>query len=66
VKVLVGERLSYGKSLARFRMPGEPALIAAIAIAFLILHILAGSILQRAATGEPAAPREEAPSSLYD
>ena len=66
MKVLVGERLSYGKSLVPFRMPGERALIAAIAIAFLILHILAGSILQRAATGEPAAPREEAPSSLYD
>ena len=66
MKVLVGERLSYGKSLARFRMPGERALIAAIAMAFLILHILAGSILPRAATGEPAAPREEAPSSLYD
>jgi hypothetical protein len=47
-------------------MPGERALIAAIAIVFLILHILAGTILQRAATGELAAPREEAPSSLYD
>jgi hypothetical protein len=39
VKVLVGDRLSYGKSPARFRLPGERALIAAIAIAFLILHI---------------------------
>lgn len=66
MKVLVGERLSYGKSLARFRMPGERALIAAIAIAFLILHILAGTILQRAATGDPAAPPEEAGPSLYD
>jgi hypothetical protein len=66
VKVLVGERLSTGKSVARFRMPGERALIAAIAIVFLILHILAGTILQRAASGEPATPREEAPSSLYD
>jgi hypothetical protein len=47
-------------------MPGERALIAAIAIAFLILHILAGTILQRTATGEPATPREEAPSSFYD
>jgi hypothetical protein len=47
-------------------MPGERALIAALAIAFLILHILAGTILQRAATGEPAAPREEVRPSLYD
>jgi hypothetical protein len=66
VKVLIGDGLSYGKSLARFRLPGERALIAAIAIAFLVLHILAGTILQRAATDGPAAPREEAPSSLYD
>ena len=66
MKVLVGDRLSYGKSLARFRLPGERALIAAIAIAFLVLHILAGTILQRAAVGKPAAQREETRSSLYD
>jgi hypothetical protein len=66
VKVLVGERLSDGKSRARFRLPGEPALIAAIAIAFLMLHILAGTILQRTAAGGPGAPRQEVPSSLYD
>jgi len=65
VKVFVGERPSYVKSLVQFRMPGERALIAAIAIAFLILHIIAGTILQRAAAGGPGAMRE-APSSLYD
>jgi hypothetical protein len=46
-------------------MPGEPALIAIIAVAFLILHILAGTILH-AAAGAPAAPAQEAPSRLYD
>jgi hypothetical protein len=66
VKVLVSERLSYGKLLAQFRMPGERALIAAIVIVFLILHILAGTILQRAATGGPGAPPQEVLSSLYD
>jgi hypothetical protein len=66
VKVLVGERLSTGKSVARFRLPGERALIAAIVIAFLILHILAGTILQRATAGGPGASREEVPSSFYD
>lgn len=66
MKVLVGERLSTGKSVARFRLPGERALIAAIVIAFLILHILAGTILQRATAGGPGAPREEVPSSFYD
>ena len=64
--MFVGERPSYVKSLVQFRMPGERALIAAIAIAFLILHIIAGTILQRAAAGGPAAPPQEAPSSLYD
>jgi len=66
VKVLVGERLSYGKSRTQFRMPGERTLIATIAIAFLMLHILAGTILQRAAADGPTAPRDAAPSSLYD
>ena len=61
-----GEGLSYGKLLARFRMPGEPTLIMTIAIAFLILHILAGTILQRAAAGGPTAAQEAAQSSLYD
>ena len=66
MKVLVGARLSDGKSRARFRLPGEPALIVAIAIAFLMLHIFAGMILQRAAAGGSGAPRQEVPSSLYD
>jgi hypothetical protein len=41
-------------------MPSEKTLLAAIAIGFLILHILAGAILLRAQT-EPVAPQ---PASL--
>jgi hypothetical protein len=66
VKVLVGERLSYGKVRAQFRLPGERTLIVTIAIAFLILHILAGTILQRAGVDGPTATQEAAQSSLYD
>jgi hypothetical protein len=64
--VLLGERLSYGKWRAQLRVPGEWTLIATIAIAFLVLHILAGTILQRAAADGPTAPQQAAPSSLYD
>ena len=64
--MLTREGLSYGKSLVPLRVPRERTLIAAIAIAFLILHILAGTTLQRAAVAGPGAQEEEARYSVYD
>jgi len=65
--MLAGDRPASGKLLDQFRMPGERTLIAAIVIAFLILHILAIAMLQRAADGDPGSDtRQEAASSLYD
>jgi hypothetical protein len=52
--------------LAQFRLPGERMLIAAIVTAFLILHILAGVLLQHAAAKDPGAPQQEVGYSLYD
>jgi hypothetical protein len=48
------------------RLPNEQVLIAVIAVLFLILHIAAGSILQRAEADQSAPPREGARMSLYD
>ncbi len=45
-------------------MPSEKTLLTIIAVAFLILHILAGSLLLGPATGQ-VAPEAAAPSS-YD
>jgi hypothetical protein len=53
-------------SFAQFRMPGEPALLAIIAVLFLILHLFAGSIAQGATAGEAAPARDDARMSLYD
>jgi hypothetical protein len=44
----------------------EKAFITAIALAFLFLHILAGTILQSAPASKIVTPQEEAQPSLYD
>lgn len=46
--------------------PGEITLISIIAVAFLILHILAGTILLNASPTAPATSQEEPGSSPYD
>jgi hypothetical protein len=51
---------------ARLPKLSEKALIAAIAIAFLLLHILAGTILLRAGGSDTIVPQQEAAPSLYD
>jgi hypothetical protein len=51
---------SAGRSSAGFGMPSEKTLLVAIAVAFLILHIVAGAILL-GPTSEPIAPQ---PASL--
>lgn len=44
----------------------EKALITAAALAFLFLHILAGTILQNATASQVVTPQEEAKPSFYD
>jgi hypothetical protein len=44
----------------------EKAIITAVALAFLFLHILAGTILQNAPASRIATPQQEAQPSLYD
>lgn len=61
-----GEKPRHGGLSAQLRLPGEQALIAIVAMLFLILHIFASSIMQRAAAGGPAPVRDEARISLYD
>jgi hypothetical protein len=58
------EEPSHHKVVAGLGMPSEKTLLTIIAVAFLILHILAGSLLLGPATGQ-VAPEAAAPSS-YD
>jgi hypothetical protein len=44
----------------------EKSLIAAVALAFLFLHVLAVTILQNEQVNKSAAPQEEAKYSSYD
>ena len=62
----MNERLSLGKWSIRLPVPSEKVLIAAVAIAFLLLHILAGMALQRAAPEGMATPQDQTRPSLYD
>jgi cell division protein FtsL len=50
------EEPSRARSVAGFRGPSEKALLVTIAVAFLVLHILAGSILLARSTA-PIAPQ---------
>jgi hypothetical protein len=61
--MLANEKLSRAKWQAQSSTLSENALIAAIVAAFLLLHILAGAMLQQAPASPPA-PQEV--SSLYD
>ena len=46
-------------------MPSEMVMLGAIAVVILVLHVLAGSLLQPATRG-PAVPLEDARASLID
>ncbi len=50
----------------RLPMISEKALIAILAATFMLLHILAGTILQRGAASETIIQHEDASRSLYD
>jgi hypothetical protein len=60
----MSERSSPGKS-SRLPVLSDKVLIA-IAIAFLLLHIVAGVILQRAAADGTVTTQEQSRRSLYD
>jgi hypothetical protein len=47
-------------------MPSEMVILAAIAVVILVLHVLAGSLLQPASTHGQVAPLEDARASSID
>jgi len=53
------------KRPVRWPMPSEMVMLGAIAVVILVLHVLAGSLLQPATRG-PAVPLEDARASLID
>jgi hypothetical protein len=66
VEMSVNEGPLPARSSARFPVVSENALLATIAIGFLILHILAGTILLRAPAGATMTPQQETRPSSYD
>jgi hypothetical protein len=55
----IAERRSTVKRSLNIRAPSENALLATVACAFLLLHILVGVMVHRALPNEPRAPTEE-------
>ncbi|SDS70308.1 hypothetical protein [Bradyrhizobium canariense] len=65
--MLANEKISRVKLSQPLSVPSENMLIAAIIISFLILHVLAGTILQQApVAGATMSQPQEAGPSLYD
>jgi hypothetical protein len=62
----LNERPLQARSSARLPVVSETVLLATIAIGFLILHILAGTILLRAPAGATATLQQETRPSSYD
>ena len=61
----ISERTPATKSRFRLSIPGEIALLAAIAGGFLLLHVLAGTLMLPSGSG-PVTPREQARMSSTD
>jgi hypothetical protein len=66
MKMSVIERRPPAKLSFQIPLPSENTLISIVAVAFLILHILAGSMLLNASPTAPAISQEESRSSPYD
>ena len=62
----VTERSSARKSVIRLPELSETTLLAAIAVGFLVLHLLTAILLMPAATSDPASQREETRAVLTD
>lgn len=60
------EALSQRKLSMQLLAPTEKALIAAILIVFLLLHILAGAVLRRADAGDGVTLEQDFGFQLYD
>jgi len=61
----VNER-SWQAESAQLPIPSEKTLITVIAVAFLLLHVLAGLLVQRAFANDAVTVQETAGPSLYD
>jgi hypothetical protein len=59
------ERTSATRARFRLSMPGEIALLAAIACGFLLLHVLVGTLMLPSGSG-PVTPQERASLSSSD
>jgi len=60
------KELSTRKSSLQAPEPSEMMLLAIILAAFLLLHVLAATIVQRAGTGDDASSEPDVRSHLYD
>jgi len=61
----ISERSPAPKARFRLSMPGEVALLAAIACGFLLLHVLVGTLMLPSGSG-PVTPQEQASLSSSD
>jgi hypothetical protein len=62
----INESLSQAKLPARLPVPSEKALLTTVAAAFLLLHLLAGMVVLRAAANETMTPQQQARATFYD
>jgi hypothetical protein len=62
----VASRPAQAKRTTQLPAPGETGWLVAVALAFLLVHIVAGTICLRASANEAAPSRDEAASRLYD
>ncbi len=62
----ISERSSDRRRPLRWPMPSEMVMLAAIAVVILVLHVVAGSLLQPASTRGQVAPLEDARASSID
>ena len=60
------KELSTRKSSLQVPEPTEMMLLTIILAAFLLLHVLAGTIVQRVGTGDGASSEPDVRSQLYD
>jgi len=62
----VTERSSFNKSAFQIPAPSENLVLTIIAVAFLILHVAVGVIVQNSLPVDPTAILDEAKPSSYD
>jgi hypothetical protein len=60
------ERFSFTKSSFQIPAPSENVVLSIIAIAFLILHVAVGIVVQKSLPADPAVTSHDTRPSLYD